>query len=42
MSLNFYWLDKKEEPYSVESVWFFAPLLPHFKKIIFNNVSDIF
>ena len=30
MSFNLSWLDKKEEPYSLESVWFFAPLLPHF------------
>lgn len=42
MSLNFYWLDKKEEPYSVKSVRFFAPLLPHFEIIIFKNVLDIF
>lgn len=27
MSFNLSWLDKKEEPYSLESVWFFAQLL---------------
>ena len=42
MSFNLSWLDKKEEPYSVKSVRFFAPLLPHFEIIIFKNVSDIF
>lgn len=42
MNFNLSWLDKKEEPYSVESVWFFAPLLPHFEIIIFKNVPSIF
>ena len=35
MSFNFSWLDKKEEPYSVESVWFFACL----KRLFSDNVS---
>ncbi|ESK65556.1 hypothetical protein GCWU000182_01030 [Abiotrophia defectiva ATCC 49176] len=42
MGFNLSWLDKKEEPYSIESVWFFALLLAHFEIIIFNNAPSIF